>query len=215
LSLLYIPGPLAIIIVFTHTLMLLFFMAWRGEIKLDVLNIMTTISALFGLTLVLDIWHLQSKTHWIGMGLAFITALSAVSRFYVYGKQTRERHPIVVGAENFLVAAILTLLVLLFQTPKLPSSMSGYAFVIVSCASIAFANFCMFYAISILGSFQYSLMAKLEPIFTSLFSVLLLKEILGLHQYFGIGLVVGSLAGYQFLRHKTYSKTPLIEYVDD
>lgn len=206
LALLYIPGPLVIIIVFSHTLMLLFFMAWRGEVKLDFLNVATTILALLGLTLVLDLWHAQPKTNWIGIALAFVSALATVSRLYVYGHQTKSRHPIVVGAENFLIAAVLTLLALFFQTPHLPASLMGNVYVLASCLSLTLGSFFMFLGISLLGSFQYSLMCKIEPIFTSIFSVLLLKEILSLHQYFGIALVLGSLAVYQIINQRQAKK---------
>jgi hypothetical protein len=101
IALVYVPGPLVIIIVFTHTLMLLFYMAWRGEIKLDRTSLITAITALLGLTLVLDIWHPQTNTHWIGMGLAFMAALATVSRLYVYGHETKLRNPIAVGADNY------------------------------------------------------------------------------------------------------------------
>lgn len=202
LSLLYIPGPLMIIVVFTHTLMLLFFMAWRGEIKLGFVNVTTTLIALLGLTFVLDVWHVQSGAHWLGFALAFMSALATLSRLYVYGHQTQERHPIVVGAENFLVAAILTLPALFFETPHLPVSLIGNIYVLIGAASLTFGSFFMFWGISFLGAFQYSLIAKVEPIFTSLFSALLLGEVLKTEQYAGIILVTGSLAAYQLLSCK-------------
>ncbi|MFA4994735.1 MAG: DMT family transporter [Bdellovibrionales bacterium] len=199
LALFYLPGPIVIIIIFSHTIMLLFFMAWRGEIKLNSVNIATTILALLGLTLVLDLWHAQPAANWIGMAFAFITALVAVGRLYVYGKQTQKRKPIVVGAENFLVAAVLTLPALFFQTPHLPATLMGDVYALAGCLSVIFGSFFMFWGIGLLGSFQYSLMCKVEPIFTSIFSVILLNEILSVHQYVGIALTVGSLVAYQLL----------------
>jgi drug/metabolite transporter (DMT)-like permease len=199
LALLYIPGPLVIIIVFTHTLMLLFFMAWRGELKLDFLNVATTVLALFGLTLVLDLWHPLPHANWIGIAFAFMSAVATLSRLYVYGKQTQSRQAIVVGAENFLVAALLTLVALFFQTPQLPVSLAGNAYLVAGCLSLTLGTFFMFLGISRLGAFQYSLMCKIEPIFTSLFSVLVLSEVLGFSQYVGMALVLGSLAAYQVI----------------
>ena len=57
----------------------------------------------------------------------------------------------------------------------------------------------MFYAISLLGSFDYSLLSKIEPVFTALFSFLLLGEILKPLQYLGMVIVLGSLAMYQIV----------------
>ena len=53
-------------------------------------------------------------------------------------------------------------------------------------------------------------MAKLEPIFTSLFSVWMLNEILSVHQYFGIVLVVSSLAVYQILRRAKKAEAQIL-----
>ncbi len=199
LALSYIPGPVAMIILFSHTILLLFFMAWRGEIKLNALNISTTIIALIGLSFVLDVWRSQPGVHWLGMGLAFVTALIAVGRLYVYGQQTETRSPIVVGAESFLVAAVLTLAVLFFQPLRLPSSLAGYAYLIVTCATVALGTFCMFFSIAVLGAFQFSLMSKMEPIFTAAFCALLVNEVLETPQYAGMVLVLGSLVFYQLL----------------
>ncbi|MDD4617267.1 MAG: DMT family transporter [Alphaproteobacteria bacterium] len=199
-ALLYIPGPLVIIIVFTHTLMLLFFMAWRGEIKLDVLNISSTVIALVGLTLVLDLWRTQPKGNWIGIGFALISAFATVSRLYVYGKQTQTRNALAVGAENFLFAAGFVALSAFFEPPALATTVTGNIHLALSCLSLVAGTFLMFIGIAKLGAFQYSLMCKMEPIFTSIFSVLLLGEVLSAHQYVGIALVLGSLAAYQICR---------------
>jgi len=82
---------------------------------------------------------------------------------------------------------------LFFQMPRLPATLTGDAYVLLSCLSFTFGTFFMFWGISLLGSFQYSLMCKIEPIFTSIFSVLLLNEVLSAHQYGGIALVLASL----------------------
>ena len=89
-SLVFIPGPIMIIIVFTHTIMLLFFMAWKKEIELNLPIILTTLVALLGLSLALDTWH-AAHFHLLGIGLAFIGALMALSRLYVYGQLTKTR----------------------------------------------------------------------------------------------------------------------------
>jgi drug/metabolite transporter (DMT)-like permease len=186
-----------------HTILLLFFLAWRGEIKLDVVNITTSLAVLFALGLVVDVWHAHPGTHWLGMALACISAVIAVSRLYIYGEQTKTRNPIVVGAENFLIAAVLTLLVPIFDAPAFPASDTGWMFLGVGCLSMALGTFGMFYALSILGAFQYSLMAKVEPIITALFAVIVLNEVLKPSQYVGIVLVAGSLVAFQVLGKKS------------
>jgi probable blue pigment (indigoidine) exporter len=201
-AVLYLPAPVVIIIIFSHTLMLLFFMAWRSEVKLDAITVSTTVIALGGLSFVIDLWHKQSTSSWVGIALSFIAAFAIVGRMYVYGHQTKERHPIVVGAENFLVAAPLASLMLLFAPVHLPETNMGYVWVGVASLSLALGSFCMFYGISLIGSFRYSLFGKLEPVFTSLFSIWFLGEFLKPVQYVGIAIVVGSLTLYQISEQK-------------
>jgi drug/metabolite transporter (DMT)-like permease len=193
----YMPGPIVTIIVFTHTLMLLFFLAWRGEIKLNLLMIATTVAALTGLCMVLTIWHPRELSV-IGIGLAFVSAVAITGRSYVYGKLTKTRNPAVVGAEAFLVAALIVLFLPLFSEPHLPSSIMGYVWASLCCLAFVVGTFGTFYGIAILGSFEFSLLCKLEPVFTALFSATLVREILSWPQYVGMLVVLVSLAAYQY-----------------
>lgn len=208
-SLQYLPGPVMIIIVFSHTLMLLFFLAWKGEVRLDASTVAVTVSALAGLALVLDLWSVKETGSLIGMALAFMAALATVSRMYIYGRQTRERNPAVVGAETFIFATLFALFVLVAGWPALPQSAAGYLWAGLAAGSLTAGTFGMFYGIALLGSFRFSMFLKLEPVFTSLFSALLIHDMLKGSQYAGIGLVTASLAIFQFLEHrrKTLDKT--------
>jgi len=197
LSLLYVPAPVAIVIAFSHTLMLLFFLAWRKEVRLDKITVATTVMALIGLSCVIDLWHPQPGGSWIGIALAFLSAVANASRMYVYGHQTQARNPAIVGAETFLLAAPMASLILFVAPLHLPSSSTGFAWLGVASCSFAFGTFFFFYGISLLGSFRYSLFSKVEPIFTSLFSVWFLGEVLKLQQYMGIFIVIASLVLYQ------------------
>ncbi|HAX91637.1 MAG TPA: hypothetical protein DCY07_05445, partial [Rhodospirillaceae bacterium] len=193
----YLSGPIVMIVVFTHTLMLLFFMAWKKEITLNSFTIITTVSALVGLSFVLDLWHAQPPSNWIGLGLAFMAAIATVIRLYIYGTQMKTRNPAVVGAETFIVTTGIIILLALYKTPVMPETLAGWGWSLTCALSLGTASFGMFYGIALLGSFRWSLFAKIEPIFTALFSVLLLGEVLKTHQYLGILLVLGSLIAYQ------------------
>ncbi len=200
-AVLLLPGPLVIVIMFTHTLMLLSYMIWRGEVKADTATIVTTVSALIGLTFVLDLWHKQSQGNLLGMALAFVAALSVASRLYVYGHQMKTRHPATVGTENFLIAILFTPCVLLYQLPHPPTSTTGYWWIVFGCSTLALGTYGQFYAIQRLGSFRYSLYLKLEPLFTTLFAAYLIHDVLKPLQYFGIFMVTGSLAIFQVFEH--------------
>ena len=198
----YLPGPIVVVILFSHTLMLLFLMAWRREIRLDRTTIITSAVALFGLSVVIDVWHSQPPSHLLGYILAFISAMIAASRLYVFGSLMKERHPAVVGAETFLIASVFLIIYALFAGIHLPVTVQGYGWLVLTCCMQILGIFGMLYGVSLLGAFQYSLMGKLEPIFTALFSYLLIGEVLKTPQYFGIAIVVTSLIAYQYLEHR-------------
>jgi drug/metabolite transporter (DMT)-like permease len=196
----FLPGPVVMIIMFSHTLLLLLYLAWRGEIKLDFATVATTVAALGGLTLVLDLWHMQAKSL-IGMGLCFVAALAVVSRMYIYGREVKLRHPIVLGAENMLFAALFTSLIWLVVPPQMPHDVAGFWWQMAGSAALTVGTFCMFYGIGLLGSFRWSLFGKIEPVFTTAFSALLIHETLKPLQYLGIAAVLASLTIYQFAEH--------------
>jgi len=201
-SLIYIQGPILLTILFSATVMLLFFMAWRGEIKLDFNTLFSTFLVFVGLVLVLDVWHTQSSAQWIGCGLAFVAAFAAMSRVYVYGHQMKTRNPAVVGAEGFTVALILMLPLAFWMSPVAPINYTGWCWGLLASLSLGVGSFGMFYGLALLGPFRWSLFLKVEPVFTSLFSVLFLGEYLKWYQYVGILLVVGSLVVYQLVSQR-------------
>ena len=201
-AVIFLPGPLVVVIMFTHTLMLLGYLIWRREVKPDAATLLTTSSALVGLCFVLDILHKPSGHSLIGMGLAFICSIAIASRLYVYGHQMKTRDPAVVGAENFLVAIFFSFAALLYQMPQPPHTTAGYGWLLLGILSLAGGTFGQFYAIKLLGSFRYSLFLKLEPMFSTIFAALLIGEYLKLSQYCGVVMVIGSLFAYQMFEHR-------------
>ena len=205
-ALIYLPGPVVIIIVFTHTLMLLFFMAWRREIKITLHILAITLAALGGLSLVLNIWHQEQHLSYVGMSLAFMSAIATTFRVYIYGHLTKTRNPAIVGAEVFLIAAVFTVFSMFFEMPQPPASFEGYGWLSLGCLSLILGTFGMFYGLSLIGSFNFSLLMKLEPVFTAIFSIILINEFLIWHQYAGMLVVITSLIIYQYMDYRKYSK---------
>lgn len=198
-SLLFLPGPVTMTIFFTHTILLLFYLVLRREMKLTVSTALTTIVALIGVSLVVDVWHNTNSVQWQGVGLAMIASIATMSRLYVYGKQLHMSDPAVVGAQAFSVAALLTTCIAFISTPTSPTSLGGLLGVALSCLSLIFGTFTMFYGIAAAGSFRYSLTIKIEPAFTAMFSWLVMDQTLVSTQYMGILLVIASLIVYQLV----------------
>lgn len=208
-SLVYIPGPLVLMIVSMRSLMLFFLMAARKEIKPDFYSLPTTLAALAGLSFVLDIWHSQAVSDWFGIALAFMAAVGTVFQFYVYDGQMKDRPPLAVGAESFTVASLFILPLLFWETPAVPLSLAGWGWAGLSAVSLGIGVFGMFYGIAYLGAFRWSLFAKSETLFAALFSVLFLNEVLKPSQYAGIVAVIASLMIYEILRRK--EEEPLVQ----
>jgi len=196
-SLMFIPGPVTITIIFTYTLMLLFFMAYMGEAKLTLLAVTTAAVSLVGITLVVDLWSSSADVSLIGVLLAFAAAVATTSRMYIFGKQVAVFNPAQVGAWIFSAAALFQLLLLLWDAAVPPASGAGWGFLTLCAVSLSAGTLLMFYGIAKLGAFSYSLVTKLEPIFTAIFSVVLLHEVLQPAQYLGIALVLSGIVAYQ------------------
>lgn len=197
-ALVYLTSAVVIVLMFTHTLMLLAYMAWRGELTLTPAVLVSTAVALLGITFVVDLWGALSQISVVGVGLALMAALATAIRLYVFGQEVKLFNPAVIGAQVFLVAAICSFVLCPFAWPELPKSTAGYQWLIACSLSLVLGTFGMFYGIALLGAFSWSLISKLEPIFTALLAFLLLGESLLITQYLGILLVTAALAFYQF-----------------
>lgn len=193
----FIPGPIVIIINFTYSLMLLFFSAWQGRYQLNTANIIITIITLFGLALVLDIFHSGDQLSMIGVGLAIMSALATFARVYIFGIHDKGKSPSAIGAETFMVAIVILGLLSLWQTPTVPETLFGWGVISMAAISAALGSFGIFYGVSLLGSYRFSMISKLEPIFTALFGILLLSEVLSIVQYAGMFVVIFSLLSLQ------------------
>ncbi|MGE3769814.1 MAG: DMT family transporter [Bdellovibrionales bacterium] len=200
-SLLFIPGPVMIIIVFSHTLMLLGLLVWKKEMALSWYALAFSILAIIGLSFAVGVWETDADISLVGIALAFTGALFVTGRMYVYGNQLKQADPAVVGAQAFLVAGVLSLLLCFYEMPVLPSA-EGMDSVYLACLVSALGTCGTFYGIAKLGSFNFSMIMKMEPIFTSLASVWLINEILTGSQYAGMALVLGSLVAYQFFEQR-------------
>lgn len=207
-ALLYIPGPVMIITVFTYPLMLLFLMSWKGEVKMDGLTLTATFAAFTGLTLVLDLWSGNHLYNAMGMGLSFAAALATAVRLFVHAHELKTRSPAIVGAENFIFAVIFLLPLCFFMMPQAPASLAGFGIALVGAVTQGAASLSMFYGIAALGAFRFSLFLKLEPVFTALFAVLLVNEVLSWQQYAGMAGVLASLLTYQYIEGRRRNAIP-------
>lgn len=193
----FLPGAVVVIIMFTYSLMLLLFSAWRGEMKLNLSNSLSTIAALLGLALVLNISENNTSYPIVGVLLSFMAAFATFGRIYIFGQQSKSRHPFVTGSEAFIVAFGVLSLLIFWDTPQLPETSFGIIMIIATSLSLAISSFGMFYGIAYLGPYKFSMIMKLEPVFTTLFGIILISDVLNTGQYIGIAIIVISLISLQ------------------
>lgn len=184
--------------------MLLLLSVWKGEIQLTILNFSATLFALFGLSLVLNIYSGAGFSFYspLGVALAFLAAIATFMRVYIYGKKSLAHSPLVIGAENFIVALGFLSFLVFWEGPILPETNLGFFMAFLASFSLVVGSFGFFYGVAILGAYRTSMIMKLEPIFATIFGVLLVYENLSMNQYFGILIVVLSLVSLELFNRQ-------------
>lgn len=196
-ALVYLPGPVVIILFYCHVMMLLAVAIWRKKQALTLGIMAITLIALLGLSLAVGLWEQETDISLIGIALAMLAAIATTIRTEIYEHLSNTAHPIVVGAESFIVASLLVGLGLFYDLPTLPTDLSGYIWTAIGCFSLITGTFGVFYGIARMGGFRFSLFSKLEPVFTALFSWLISGIPLHASQYAGMAIVLGALVAYQ------------------
>lgn len=202
----FLPGPVVITILFSYTLMLYLFLVFKGEEKLNPQTLIPVFFAFIGLTLVVNVQDKLEEVSLPGLCLAFMAAIATATRVYAYGNVLKKNDPAVIGAETFIFTLLFCSLLTFYQTPLLPQSTMGWVWAGSSAAALSLGSFGMFYGISMIGAFKFSLLTKLEPISGAIFSVILIGEKLSPTQYLGMATVILSLLAYQVLQHRQAAK---------
>lgn len=198
----YLPGPLIIISLYTCPLFLLLFLVFKGEERFTMIALAAIVLVLSGASMVLEVWNITSGSNAIGLAFAVLGIGATVGRMYIYGQQVKIRNPMVVGAEAMGIAFLLLISLVFWQIPIPPQTVEGWGWVLASSMSLSLGSIGMLYGIALCGTFRWSILNKMEVIFTALFAVLLLGEGLSLIQYAGMAIVIGSLVTYQLISHK-------------
>ena len=197
IAMVYLPGPVAITILFTFPLMLYALLVFKGEEQLNIITIISIITTILGVTLVIDLYSESQSIHLWGVCLAFIGALATTSRIYVLGNILQNRDAPTIGAEAYLFALIFSGLFLFYDVPIAPVSFDGWVSALISGIASTLGGFALFYSIQLIGAFRFSFISKLEPVFAAIFAAVLINEILSVEQYMGIAIVIVSLIFYQ------------------
>ncbi len=198
----YLPGPVVVTIMFSYATMLYLYMVIRGEEPYSMSTLGTVIAAFAGVAMVMNVFHTDGLTSIKGAAIAFVSAVVVAARIYKFGAAFKTLNPAVVGAETFICAFAFSCILPFFGPVLLPHTDMGWGWATLSSASLALGGFAALYGIALLGPFKFAFFIKLEPVFGAILSAVLIHEILGVTQYAGIALVVGSLLAYQLMQKK-------------
>lgn len=197
LALKFVSPGVMITIVFTHTTLILFYKILKKDICLSTITVSTTLSALFGISLIVNLYNGFENVNLIGIGLSFLGAICTATRFIIFEKLSKKYSSLEVGFKVMTIAGIISLLSFTYE----PFSTNGIWYIILSGITLGIGTFFTFYAFSLVNAFKISLLLKLEPAFTILYSYLLLNDKLLSVQYLGIAIVLLSI-----LLNEVYSR---------
>ncbi|SFR71001.1 DMT family transporter [Anaeromicropila populeti] len=186
LSVKYISPSLAILILFTYPLFVCVISAIMNRESISPKTIASIIISFLGLILVLN-----NKLETIDMHgvLLSIGAALAYSVYTVIGAiAVKNQKPIITTTYVTLFAALSIFLITIINgefTFNYNEEAIPYIFGIIFVCTII-ADFCFFKSLELIGSTNVATLGMIEPLSTSIFSFLLLKEVLKTIQYIGI-----------------------------
>ena len=193
----FIPTALVITIVFTYSSMVLVVSAYRKETQFNWLTGLATLSSFLGLAFVLGVFNAEITYAPLGIGLAVMAAVATCIRVCIFSAQSGHKHPLTIGVETFSIALLFLIVFSLWQQPIAPHTALGWQMASISALTLGIATVGMFYGIALLGAYRFSMFTKLEPIFATVFGVIIAGEALSLSHYLGIIIVVLSLLALQ------------------
>lgn len=133
----------------------------------------------------------------LGVGLAFVSALSVSSNMMVGQRMMRRTNPqavLLIMTGTAAVGFISTALVIGCRFPTTPLGWFGLTTAtVLFCGAITF----FYTAISMLGPLRTAMMCNLEPVVATFVAFLMLGEAQGPVQILGIALVIGAIAWMQ------------------
>ena len=194
-----LPVSIAILAYFVYPLLTGIVGAAAGVDRLGWRALLTGLVAFLGLALMLGEGFMDLSM--LGLACAFVAAIGRVvslilTRAYLNGTDAR-----VTTWYSMVPSTLMFLIALLYMGAwSLPTTGAGWAaFLGVSCCS-TLSTLLIYMSTNRIGPFRTALVMNLEPMVTTLASILLLGEVLSSVQAVGAAVMVVSLCAFQFAR---------------
>ena len=194
-----IPVPIAVLAYFVYPLLTGLGGAITGLEKLSWRGALAALAAFAGLALMIGA-H-PGGLAFAGLAFAFggalcRTAMLLVTRSEMAGADSR----LTSGYSLLSSTAILAVACLLTLTWNLPQTLPGWAGFLGASAATTVAIVALFASTARIGPFRTALTMNLEPVVSTLLSILLLGETLGSLQLAGAALMIAALCAFQLKR---------------
>ncbi|MBY0613143.1 MAG: DMT family transporter [Beijerinckiaceae bacterium] len=192
-----IPVSLAILIYFTHPLLVAAIAHWRGGERLTPRKLILALVVLAGIAIALG--QQFGALDPLGMGLAAMASLS-VCGMILFNARAQE------NAGNIQVSFYMTgVTVLMFALAttfgdawRFPTSTLGWIGVLGAGLGVTVGLLAFFAAFPHLGAVRATMISNIEPVFSILVAVLVLGETLAAPQWIGAALVVVALVLFEW-----------------
>lgn len=200
-SVAYISVSLAVLLLYTYPLMVGVASPLLGRERMTWLKAICLLGAFAGL--VTASWDGFGTLDWRGIALA-LTAAAAVSGIALFGGQAMNRaHPFVMNAWiNLWVTAAVGAYLAVTGGFAAPQGLVGWLATAGVCVFYTLGLLCLFLGLTMVSPAQSALTMNLEPLFSTLAAILLLGELVGGRQWFGMAMLL------MFLGVSTFAGLP-------
>lgn len=192
----YIPVSLALLVFFTHPLLIAAIWHWRGRERLSPRRLGLGLLVLAGLALALGTAFDNPDP--TGLALSAMAAVAVVCVIIASASAQREATSTQV---NFVMTAVSAGVLLaatsLFSAWSLPVGPAGWAGLIGTAFGVTFGLLGFLAAFRFIGPVRATMLSNVEPLLGILFAVALLGERLSLSQWCGVALVIAGLALFE------------------
>ncbi len=194
-----LPVSIAILAYFVYPLLTGLAGAATGIDRVGLRAFAAAAAAFIGLAMMLG-FHLEALAP-IGLACAFISAVARVvtlllTRAYLNRADAR----LTTWYSMVPSTAIYLLAVAVVRSWTVPSTAIGWGAFLGVTVTTTLSTLLIYISTARIGPFRTALLMNLEPLLTTLFSILLLGETLAMAQIVGAALMIASLVAFQLMR---------------
>lgn len=204
-SVAYMPVGLAVLILYTFPILVVFITAIVDKRKPSPLQFLALIIAFIGLFIALDIN--TDKTQPIGIFLAVMAAVGVTINMIGSANILKRIDFSLFSLYQATIITLISAIVILFTGGvSLPNSNQGWLIFMAMLISFIIAYLSVYTSLKLIGAVRTSTIMNLEPIMTIVFAIALLQEQMTIEKLIGGGIVLCAILLAQLPQIRTFFK---------